>query len=138
MTKYFIATFAILLILVSGIWAIQYFTADTRGAISQQEIVRADGRFRVQSYDHFFNLCSSIQTAEKRISILEDELLTADTFRERELRPAITASSIDRERMINQYNVDAAKEGSVGIFRSNKLPIFINTNEKETQCIYLG
>lgn len=118
-------------------WAFQYATADTRGAVAQQELVRADGAFRLAAYNHFFDLCTAIQGDEARIKALEEQAAFADTTVEKNrIRLTVPAIKSSRNAKIAQYNNDAAKAGSVGIFRSNKLPYNINANDKETLCAF--
>lgn len=122
--------------LVGIIWGITYATADTRGAIAQNELVRADGQFRLAAYNHFFDLCSSIQGDERRIVNLQAELDRGNLTpaRANTLPGIITATMNSRDANVVKYNNDAQKSGAEGAFRSAKLPVYINPNELSTTC----
>jgi hypothetical protein len=114
----------------------QYATADVRGSVAQRELVRADGNFRVQAYDHFFDLCTSIQGDEARLKALKTQRdvpdnSPADVNRINATLPAIQAT---RDAKIAQYNNDAQKVGTIGPFRSAHLPEHLNINDEETTC----
>jgi hypothetical protein len=110
-------------------------TADFRGTNEQIEKTRADGDYRIAAYDHFYDLCASVQTAENEIKNSEDELdETKDATRRSQIRANITAQKNSRAEKINDYNADARKEGTQGQFRASDLPYQLNVNEEETQC----
>ena len=54
---------------IAAIWAIKYYTADIRGRINANEQIKS-GASRIVNYNHFFNVCASIQTTESQIDFL--------------------------------------------------------------------
>lgn len=109
-------------------------TADFRGETGQTEQVLADADFRIQAYDHFYELCSAIQADEGRIENMESELEQDITDKRRsELQTAVTAVRNARGEKIATYNADARREHTVGQFRANDLPFEIDPDE-ETTC----
>lgn len=112
----------------------QRSTADFRGQTDAIERVQADGDFRIQAYDRFFELCSAVQADEGRIANMESELAQEDLSDKRrgELRIALTAVRNARAEKIATYNADARREFTVGQFRSNDLPFEIDPEEKTT------
>lgn len=128
------------IVLIIGIWfgvtQFQRITADYRGETDQIENTEANAQFRMQAYDGFFDKCSAIQTAEDRIDALEAELeTTSSDIRKEELNTAITANKANRNGLINEYNADAAKEWTVGQFKSQDLPYNINKEQENTTCV---
>lgn len=132
---------AIVVVLVLGAMAVFGFgffakeTANFRGEIQELEETKASGSFRIYSYDHFFDLCVSVQNKEKAIGALQEELeLHPSEGRKEQVIADITANKIAREESINQYNTDAQKEKTIGQFKAASLPYELNSNAKETQC----
>lgn len=122
-------------LIVAAVWAITYYTADTRGKISANERIKADPNFRIAAYDQFFNLCSAIQGDEGRIASQQELLDSATTDEERrQVRTTIAAIKGSRLAKINRYNADAARNYTVGQFRDSDLPYRLNPNDKETTC----
>lgn len=125
-------------LLIIGAWfAITQFqrgTADYRGETGVIENTEANAQFRMQAYDEFFDLCASVQTYETRIEALEEELESAEGTRANELKTALTANKAQRAGLINQYNVDASKEWTVGQFQSQDLPFKLDIEKEKTTC----
>lgn len=110
-------------------------TANFRGEVSEIEQTKASGSFRIYSYEHFFDLCASVQNKEKAIEALKEELeLQPSEGRKEQVIAYITANKIAREESIDQYNADAQKEKTIGQFKSANLPYELNPLEKEIQC----
>jgi hypothetical protein len=121
--------------IVAGSYAIKYATADVRGSVAANELVRADGQFRVAAYDRFFDLCTSIQQDEARIDSLNKQLATADSSVEvNRIKATIPAVQSTRDGKIAQYNNDAQKVGTIGPFRSAGLPERLDVTQGRTQC----
>lgn len=121
--------------IVVGIYAIKYATADARGSVAANELVRADGQFRVAAYDHFFDLCTSIQQDEARIASLNTQLdAAASPVEVNRVKATIPAVRSTRDGKIAQYNNDAKKVGTIGPFRSAGLPERLDVNSEETTC----
>jgi len=108
-------------IVVAG-YAIKYYTADVRGRIDANEEIKS-GASRIANYDHFFNLCASIQTNEATIDALLAELKDAvDNDDKGRIQSTLTGVRSARFGAINQYNADASKGYTQGQFRDSQLP----------------
>lgn len=119
--------------------AFRYFTADVRGRVDAQEQILS-GPNRIAQYDHFFNLCASVQSLEAQLDALNVELPRAPTVRdESRILASITGVTAARARAINQYNADALKSYTSARFRDSDLPFQIPTGPYEgtpTSCAY--
>ncbi len=110
-------------------------TANFRGEVSATEMINANGAYRIAAYDHFFDLCASVQDTENTIRVLEAELDSGvSTARAEQVTGAITANRIKRGNQINRYNSDARKEGTSGQFRDSALPYQLDPNMEATTC----
>lgn len=125
----------IFLISVYGFGFMQRETADFRGETGVIEDTQAESSYRIASYEHFYNKCSSVQSLESRITNMEDELSQVESEqRKTVLNASITASKNRRSQLINSYNADARKEGTMGQFRSSDLPYQLDESEEITTC----
>lgn len=126
---------ALVLIVVGGYFLL-WHTADARGSLSAREKTVANGDYRITTYDHFFDLCSSVKSAEGRLKALQHELATTnpDAGRVSQINASISAIEANRYETINQYNADATKNGTRGQFRDSDLPYQLDPNDEETQC----
>lgn len=117
--------------------SIQKWTADWRGDVKAKEQTKANGAFRVNTYNHFFNLCASVQSDEDAIKNAQDEMADKATTDDRKakLRQVITATKNTRAESIRQYNADSANEYK-GAFQSNDLPASLNVGAERTECAY--
>ena len=110
-------------------------TANLRGETEARERIVADGDYRIQVYNRFFDRCASVQAAEDRIDALEQELATSPP----PARVAIIQSSLagiraQRASTIRTYNAEALSEFTAGQFRDLDLPHQLDPNEERTQC----
>lgn len=128
-----------LLVGLVGVYGFGWFTdatANRQGRTQQEQQVNGNGNYRIQAYDHFFNLCAQVQTDEASISNAEDELrTTTDPTRKATLPATILALKNNRAGDINQYNADAAKAGTLGQFRSSNLPYQLDITQEHTTCV---
>lgn len=130
----FAATVAVVFLVVIGVvgqFAFDWFTAGPRGELeARQQILSGDNR--IQAYDHFFDLCASVQAVEASIDQTLIQLDTPvnqdDTIR---LRTNLNGQQATRARAISQYNVDARKSYTVGQFRSLSLPYQLPTDDHQ-------
>lgn len=134
------AAFIVLVLVISGMWmfGVGFFqkeTADFRGDVKATEQVQGRGEYRIAAYDHFYNLCASIQTKDDQISIAERSLaLASDSGNQVAIRDAqVTLMALQNQRAeaINQYNADARKAGTLGQFRDSGLPYEIDSKARE-------
>ena len=109
---------------ISG--GIKLGTAEFRGNVSTVEQTKANAAFRIVNYNKFFNLCAEVKT-------WKDSLEIAQSSSERD------AKEIDFMKRkiadaVNQYNVDVAKEYTIGQMRDSQLPPEL-FKTGETSCI---
>ena len=116
---------------------LQKWTADFRGGVKAKEQTTGNGAFRVNTYNHFFNLCASVQSTEDAIKNAKDEMADKETTADRKakLRQNITALNNSRAEDIRTYNADSANEYK-DAFRSNDLPVTLNVAAERTECAY--
>ena len=118
-----------------GVGLFQRETAGFRGDVKATEQVQGSGQYRIAAYDHFFDLCSSIQSTSDQIKNLEAQVASEeDPVYKRDLRQSVAALQNQRASAIRQYNADAAKEGTVGQFRDSGLPHSIDPSEEDVTC----
>ncbi|MGA5598453.1 hypothetical protein ACPCSE_29885 [Streptomyces cellulosae] len=123
-----------LALLAAAVFGIKWVTADVRGAADAREKTVANGDFRIGTYEQFFELCSSVQSAEAAISNAERELATKPSQeRAEKLQQAITAQRNVRADSIATYNSKAAQEHRQA-FLDAALPVRLDLNAQETQC----
>lgn len=128
------------LVIMVGVWfAFILFsnaTADFRGNASVINKTRANGAYRIAQYDHFFDLCASVQDQEVTIKAQEQELAFPDgsTNRKEQIRQNLSALVANRGEQINHYNADARKSYTAGQFRSSDLPYQIDPTQETTTC----
>ena len=119
---------------VFGFGWLQRSTADYRGKTEQIEQIQGNGSYRIAAYDHFFDLCASVQAQEASIDNVQAELATnPDRQRTAVLEASLTALKNNRATLITQYNADARKEDTAGAFRASDLPYQIDM-KGDTTC----
>lgn len=136
-----IATFVGVLLVIAMVWGIAFgwgwITAGPTGQLeARQDILSGDTR--IAAYNHFHNLCASIQGNEGQIDELEATLETiSDEGRDRIL-VSIAGVRGARHQAIAQYNADASKDYTIGQFRDLDLPYKLVDHEYpeggKTQC----
>lgn len=136
-----IALILILMILgavVAGSFGLQWVTAPLRGKLEAREQVKADGDYRIDKYNHFFDLCAAIQSKEAGIKEQQNILETSENQEDRQrIKRNIAALKSERKRLIRQYNADARKENTEGQYKDSSLPYHIPIEYKggvNTQC----
>lgn len=130
----FVVTVAVVMLLgVYGFGWFQRSTANFRGQTGAIEKTKADANFRLNSYQHFFDLCGSVQAQEDRTRILTPAATAPNASAE-----AITnlqAVQAERLSLIRQYNADATAKFTLGQFRDNKLPYQLDPSQEHTVCV---
>ncbi len=118
---------------VSGTLSI--LTAPFRGEVEKNELVEADGSYRIAAYDQFYQLCSSVQSKNDQIKILKDEMaISTDEDRKKQLQSGITANQNTKAELVNEYNSKAASEYTKGQMKDSDLPEQLNQNEERVVC----
>lgn len=118
------AVFAVVLIgaISIALWAFGVFTADIKGRGDVQKITKS-APFRLEAYNHFYDLCAAVQSDEARLDAQFDELAAATSEDDKSrIRTNISGISSDRADAINQYNADVRKQVTFGQYRAKGLP----------------
>ncbi|WP_019558520.1 hypothetical protein [Thioalkalivibrio sp. ALE12] len=129
----FVATILTIALLVAAIWAIRYYTAEVRGVISGEEQIES-APSRISRYEHFFDLCASVQTQKAALAAQRDRLerVTDDGVRDR-IESNIAGLTTQVARTVNRYNAEASKDYTSARFRASNLPYQLST-EGDTTC----
>ena len=132
----------LLAVIAAGGLAWRYYTAEVRGVVGAEERIES-APFRMSAYDHFFDLCASVQAYEGRldaqIAQLE-ELQESNNASERDImRVTTNIAGLRGQRIaaIHSYNADARKDYTIGQFRDSGLPYTLNADPYEgekTSC----
>lgn len=132
----------VIIIGLVGVYGFGWFqrsTADFRGGTAALEQIQADPNSRISAYEHFFNLCASIQGHEETIKALEAELEQGvSESRKEQIQGAITANQSQRNGKIREYNLDAQRDYTIGQFRDADLPHELDIEAEETTCVASG
>lgn len=115
--------------------SIQKWTADWRGDVKAKEQTKANGAFRVSTYNDFWNLCSAVQSDEDAIRNAEEEIKLKETTADRKakLRQVITATKNTRAENVRDYNAKSQNEYKAA-FQDTDLPYTLNINNFNTEC----
>ncbi|MEK7620795.1 MAG: hypothetical protein AAB395_00385 [Patescibacteria group bacterium] len=115
----------------------QRSTADFRGKTGQIEQTKANPDYRIAAYDHFYDLCGSIQAEEDQIGNIQKRPAsgtTAGGFTQQQKDSILLAHQNSRAELIRQYNADARKADTLAHFRASDLPYQIEIDNEETTC----
>lgn len=130
-----VGSIAIIVALTMGGFGIRYLLAPVRGAVDAREQIQSAPN-RIVQYNHFFDLCASIQGNEDAIVAQRAQLATAETVENRaRINANIAGITAARARNIADYNADAAKSYTDGQFRDSNLPYQINKGGESTRCV---
>jgi hypothetical protein len=112
-----------------GSYALGWFAAPYQGKLAARQQINS-GNYRIAAYDHFFNLCASIQTADNNIATQESLLGQFQKGGDDYNRTLTNIAGLESVRAdgINQYNADASKSYTVGQFRASNLPYQLPTH----------
>jgi hypothetical protein len=109
----------------------QYLTAPFFGAVDAERKIESGGN-RIYTYDHFFNLCSSVQSVEDKIDSQYRMLdRVNDEDRKDMIFTNITGLESRRSSLIREYNADARKAYTDARFLSDELPRKLPTDAYE-------
>lgn len=132
-------TLALIILIVLSIggtalgWAWRYFTAEIKGRVDAEErIESADSR--IGNYEHFFDLCATIQGNEAALQSQRAALAGAGEKEARRYRANIAGIEAQRQRNIARYNADARKAYTKARFLGNELPKRIDPRGENTTC----
>jgi|SRR3972149_2030035 len=135
-------TVVLLFGLVLAVFGLRVATAGLFGA-GEAHIRTQSADFRLGAYNHFFDLCASVQGNEGQLDALYSELgLVAPESRDYGYTvKSITGVQGIRAQSIARYNQDALK-WTVGQFRDSDLPYRLSSvvpyvpEGGKTQCAY--
>lgn len=123
-----------LVVLGPGQWAWRYYTAEVRGVVGQEERVQS-ALHRMGAYEHFYDLCASVQGHEATLTAARKQLgETAEEAERQRIRANIAGIESQRARSIARYNADARKDHTVGQFRDAELPYSLKPEAEKTSC----
>lgn len=126
--------FATVVIVIGAVGLLRWVTAEPRGKLQAREQIQS-GNSRISAYNHFFDLCASVQSDEAAITSLREELTTGPSESRRgQIQATLTALRSARAEKINQYNADARKDYTIGQFRSSGLPYTLDITAEATAC----
>lgn len=139
-----LATIAVIVVvaIVLGIAIMAFFgiglfsnaTANFRGNVAVHKQVNANGNYRIAAYNHFFDLCQSVQTTEAAINAIKAQEAGDTGQNLADDKSDLTANVINRASLINQYNADASEQYTQGQFLASNLPAHLYLQTKDTQC----
>lgn len=128
-----LAAVAVVFLLVIGFWVFRVATADIKGEGDQKIATEGNAAYRIAAYDHFYNLCASVQSKEDQVAnLLMEEPTTPD--RKAQIVAAVTALRNIRASLVRQYNADARKADTQANFRASDLPFQIDPTQESTSC----
>lgn len=129
----------VLLLLLAAMWAFGFGlfskgTAEVRGQTGVRERTQANGAYRIAAYEHFYDLCASVQADEQTMAALREEAATATPARKAQIAATVTAVRANRAQSITQYNADARKTTTAANFKASDLPYQLDPATQETTC----
>lgn len=108
--------------IVFASWGWRWFSAPIKGQIGKRENVQS-AEYRQYSYDHFFDLYADVKAIQNQIENQKMIIDNSESKKERRrYRQNISGLMSQRDRLIQEYNADARKEGTRGQFKADKLP----------------
>lgn len=114
-----------LLVLFGAVWAITFafgwVSAPWNGKLQARQEINS-GAFRITAYNHFFDLCASVQGLEGQLDAEKALLPSTTGYTHDRILTNIGGIEGARAQAIAQYNADANKSYTIGQFRSNNLP----------------
>lgn len=113
---------------------VQWVTAPFRGAVDEREQTVASGDYRIANKNHFYSMCSSVQSKEDSIRNLENERENASEDRQGRIDTSLVALENSRAELIREYNADSANELREAL-RSDKLPESLDIDNYNTECV---
>lgn len=130
-----VGVFVVFIALSFFSWGWRYMTAEIRGRVGAEEQIES-APSRIANYEHFFDLCASVQRKESKIAAQRRALegTTSEEDRQR-IRQNIAALEGARAGDIHRYNADASKQYTRARFLDSDLPYRLDPRAEETTCI---
>lgn len=113
---------------VYGVGWFSRTTADYRGKTGVINKTRGDSTYRIAAYDHFYDLDARIKALGVQVCEMKagGGGLPAD-----QVKTNVLALKNQRINLVEEYNADARKAGTLGQFRASDLPYQIDINQDE-------
>ncbi|WP_288365589.1 hypothetical protein [uncultured Marinobacter sp.] len=126
--------FIVALMLLSFLgWGWMYLTAEIKGrAEAERQIESAPSR--IANYEHFYDLCATIQGNEAALAAQRAAMATAPADEQARYRANIAGIHAQRQRNIARYNQDASKSYTRARFLGEDLPRRLDPNQEYTVC----
>lgn len=129
-----VIAFFLVVALVIGIWVFRVATADVKGRGDTTIQTKGNANYRIAAYDHFYDLCAAAQTMQQNAAGTQALLDAATEPSEKDrLTVTLQAQKNRLNELVNQYNADASKAGTIGQFKASDLPFVLNASE-EISC----
>ena len=125
-------------LITAAVFGIKWVTAPVRGKAQARETIYS-GNNRIVQYEKFFDLCTSVQTAEQTIIALKEQLKnTTNEDDKTTIATNITANISSRADAVNEYNNNSHKNYNEAKFKASNLPysLSITIPEGGTKCAY--
>lgn len=119
--------FAVLFALSIALWVFGVWTAPWYGRGEAHKTINS-APYRISAYDHFFEMCGSIQGLEGQIdelTIQANDATLADRTHDLAVT-SLTGVKAARHQAIAKYNADARRDYTIGQFRDSDLPYQIH------------
>lgn len=98
-----------------------YFGAEISGKVEAERQIESAPN-RIQKYNHFYDLCSTVQSLEQSLRQQRNTLENVEGDEAERTRSNINGLVAQRSRNVNQYNADARKEYTAARFKASDLP----------------
>lgn len=140
---WFFVTIVVIALLIGSIAAVFGFRVATAGLVGrgQAHIQIQGAQNRIAAYDHFFDMCTSIQRNEVALDALLEQRDVFDVGSKEysKLTTDITGVTVARGGGIARYNNDSAKDYTIGQFKDSDLPYRLSDAPYErgvrTRCV---
>lgn len=137
-TWFLIASVLTAVLVIGGIsFGIRWAMAGPSGKLQARQAILG-GANRITSYNHFFDLCASVQGLEGQRDSQLAELPKARGDDRDRILTNIAGIEGARAQAIAQYNADARKDYTIGQFRASALPYQLPTHTYKgvtTSCV---
>lgn len=112
----------------------RYFMAPIKGKVAAEEQLESASN-RIQRYNHFFDLCASVQRQKAQLAAQRERLQSEPEgkFKSR-VRANIAGIQSQIAGSVAQYNADSTKSYTAARFKDSNLPYRL-TIEGKTTCV---
>lgn len=131
-----IAAFILLILAVTFVsGSMSIITAPFRGEVEKNEMIEADGDYRIAAYDNFYDMCTDAQSLQEQIENQEQAIeLTDDPEQREKLMAGRLGMQQQLASVVNKYNNQSQQDYTRGQFKDSDLPYELDT-EQEIECV---